>query len=281
MAVIGRRIPFYIAILLLFLVVTTFFLIYPPYHFKQSTINPWLGPSIAIVLLLDRNDTSSVISIEETFENKKKYAQKFGYILAIKKMKEQARAPTWAKIPALLETMEDLPSVDWLWWIDASAIITNSSLPITTNILHQIDSTHYEDRQLLIGYDCFGINTGSFLIRNSAWSKKFLRTVYGPKFLDYPNEESVMEKLIEEEAIEVAEKVFVIKLRILNSLPPTVCEQKDRGVDRYTWHKGDFVINLSGCGNTLNCDNITRDVWRHLGTEGHNDLSSSTKHKGP
>ncbi|CAG8519158.1 10120_t:CDS:2, partial [Ambispora leptoticha] len=254
MAAIGRRIPLVLTVLLLFLLFTAFFLTHPPYHFHQSTINTWLGPSVAIVLVVDKNDTSSVVTREETIENKRKYAEKFEYVLVVKNMKEQARAPTWAKIPALLETMEEYPSVDWLWWIDASAMITNSSLPITTNILRHIDSTHYDDRQLLIGYDCFGINTGSFLIRNSAWSKKFLRTVYGPKFLEYDNEESVMQKLIDDEAIEVAEKVFFVPLRTLNSLPPTMCDKKVKNVDRYTWHKGDFVINLSGCGGKSGLD---------------------------
>ena len=66
---------------------------------------------------------------------------------------------------------------------------------------------------MLIGYDCNGLNAASFLIRNSPWGRRFLSTVYSPKlFKDFKDEETVMQILIDLEAIEVGLKILFVPL---------------------------------------------------------------------
>jgi hypothetical protein len=66
---------------------------------------------------------------------------------------------------------------------------------------------------MIIGYDCFGINAASFLIRNSHWSRKFLKTVYNPRlFKNLKDEEAVMQILIDFGDIEVGSKISFVPL---------------------------------------------------------------------
>jgi hypothetical protein len=74
-------------------------------------------------------------------------------------------------------------------------------------------SSDHEDKEMLIGYDCDGLNTASFLIRNSPWGRRFLSAVYSPKlFKDFKSEETAMQILIDLEAIEVGLKVLFVPL---------------------------------------------------------------------
>jgi hypothetical protein len=66
---------------------------------------------------------------------------------------------------------------------------------------------------MIIGFDCFGINTESFLIHNSYWSRKFLKTVYNPRlFKDLKDEKTVMQALIDFKDIEIGSRILFVPL---------------------------------------------------------------------
>ncbi|RIA81909.1 Glycosyltransferase Family 34 protein [Glomus cerebriforme] len=198
-----------------------------------------------------------------SIRNKMSYAEKYGYEFVIKGIKDRDRDASWANIPALLETMEEYPNSDWLWWIDSNIFISNPSISLSSNILRDVKFPEYANKEMIIGYDCHGLNAASFLIRNSLWSRKFLETVYNSKlFKDFEDEEIAMQVLIDFEAIEVGSKIIFVPLRTLNALPLNRNCSND---DKYKWHKDDFVVNFAGCEEVQNiCEKRFNEITKHL-----------------
>ena len=81
----------------------------------------------------------------------------------------------WAKIPVVRATMLAHPEAEWVWWLDADAVLTDMdfSLPLHRYrdhnlVLYGWDKEVYGERSWL------GLNAGVFLIRNCQWSLDFM-----------------------------------------------------------------------------------------------------------
>ncbi|GBB95414.1 hypothetical protein RclHR1_02530009 [Rhizophagus clarus] len=258
---------FYCTIIFMAAVLISFVLLDLIYPFPESVISgdPWWRHNhrIAIVTVVDNVNYDNIAVVDTGKEvnnnnistssdyfkaisvrNKKSYAEKYGYKLVIKGIEDWDREASWANIPALLKTMNEYPNFDWLWWIDSKLFVSNPVNLIST-ILHNITlSPKNDNKEMIISYDCFGINTASFLIRNSHWSRKFLKTVYNPRlFKDLKDESIVMQTLIDFED-EVDSRILFVPLRTLNALPLNSSCSNDH---RYKWHNDDFVMSLAGC----------------------------------
>ncbi|GAB4815416.1 hypothetical protein N2152v2_002462 [Parachlorella kessleri] len=59
---------------------------------------------------------------------------------------------------------------DWLWLVDADTLAMTPSVPLTDYIDERFD--------MVLTRDCNGINTGSWLIRNSQWTEAMLAAIY-------------------------------------------------------------------------------------------------------
>ncbi|PKY48560.1 hypothetical protein RhiirA4_404540 [Rhizophagus irregularis] len=269
---------FYCTLIFVVAVFISFILLDLIYPFPESVISgdPWWKHNHRITIVTVINNVNDIDiamvdtekevnnnNISTSIRNKKNYAEKYGYKFVIKGIEDWDREPSWANIPALLKTMNEYPNSDWLWWIDSNLFISNPSISLTSTILHDITlSPEYDNKEIIIGNDCFGINTASFLIHNSHWSRKFLKTVYNPRlFKDFKYEETVMQALIDFEDIEVGSRILFVPLRTLNSLPLNSSCGNDY---RYKWHKGDFVVNLAGCGVQKDCENRIKEVMDRL-----------------
>eukprot|EP00271_Cylindrocystis_brebissonii_P013596 TRINITY_DN33574_c0_g1_i1.p1 TRINITY_DN33574_c0_g1~~TRINITY_DN33574_c0_g1_i1.p1 ORF type:complete len:472 (+),score=68.36 TRINITY_DN33574_c0_g1_i1:123-1538(+) len=90
----------------------------------------------------------------------------------------------WAKLPLLRHLLIRHPDVEWFWWLDADAFITDMKF--------RLPLERYEAHDLVIGgskelifdeKDWGGLSTGSFLIRNSQWSLDLLArwALMGPR----------------------------------------------------------------------------------------------------
>ncbi|CAG8446802.1 5459_t:CDS:2 [Funneliformis mosseae] len=251
-----KRRPEFFHVVLLFVatIILSFILVDPIYPFPESVISgdPWWrydpDPLIVMVTVIDEsskdgnnkdvnNLTSSDYFKEIGIKNKIIYADKYGYELVIK--------GSWENIPILLETMKEYPKSDWLWWMNSNIFISNYSISLSSNVLRNVTQASFADRQMLIGYDCHGLSTASFLIRNSPWARDFLETLHNSLlFKDFEDEETAMQMLIDFEAIEVGSKISFVPLRTLNALPFNHNCGND---EKYVWHKDDFVVNFTGC----------------------------------
>lgn len=81
----------------------------------------------------------------------------------------------WAKLPLLRTLLLSHPEVEFLWWMDSDAMFTDMVFELPWDryapynlVMHGWNEMVYNDRNWI------GLNTGSFLLRNSQWSLDLL-----------------------------------------------------------------------------------------------------------
>ncbi|CAN6381458.1 unnamed protein product [Urochloa humidicola] len=106
---------------------------------------------------------------------------------------EPSMVAYWAKIPAVRAAMVAHPDAEWVWWVDADAVLTDmdfSLLPLLSTtgryagsnlVLYGWPKEVYENRRWL------GLNAGVFLLRNCQWSLDLLDewARMGPAYPDH------------------------------------------------------------------------------------------------
>lgn len=90
---------------------------------------------------------------------------------------DPSRGPQWNKTRII---QQELPSCDWLLWMDADTIPLNNNWSME-KLVEQV-----RDKDLIFSSDDVGmLCAGLFLIRNSAWSVQFLQTLWFCGQMDY------------------------------------------------------------------------------------------------
>ncbi|CAG8648900.1 5187_t:CDS:2, partial [Paraglomus brasilianum] len=117
-------------------------------------------------------------------DNKRLYAKRHGYSFVARSMEfaQQGylgRKTVWGKIDAVEKV---LPLYDWLFWLDMDAVVINFSTSIESLLKKfekQLGKREFEKKHLIVAKPVGDstINAGVFLLRNSDWSKRFLREV--------------------------------------------------------------------------------------------------------
>jgi mannan polymerase II complex MNN10 subunit len=260
-------------------------------HFRLS------GPKVVIILAA--NEGGGVLnwkgaqewSIERSsIANKKDYAERHGYALAIKDLTMKKRyshewRESWEKVDILKQTFRQYPNAEWFWWLDLHTYIMEPEISLEEHIFNQIDNI--TERQLydfnplgiqtdipyvdysrnpidmLITQDCGGFNLGSFLIRKSDWSQALLDSWWDPVFYEQMHmewehkEQDCLETLYTKQAW-IRERVGFIPLRKINSFPPGACSQEAND-PRYFYNEKsrDFIVNMAGC-------DWGRDCWNEM-----------------
>ena len=101
-------------------------------------------------------------------ENKVPYCARHGYKLFAKMDNfSEGNRKFFDKFRFLLEVMESDPDVEWVWWLDGDAMITNWTIPVTK----YCDN----DYHFVITVDRYNLNNGSFFIRNSEQGRNYLK----------------------------------------------------------------------------------------------------------
>ncbi|MEL6533790.1 MAG: hypothetical protein AAFQ98_00190 [Bacteroidota bacterium] len=114
------------------------------------------------------------------------YCDLHGYTFIVGKQVDDGCHACWQKIPALLEVLEEYP---WVCWVDSDVLIGNMSIPLTEFIDPRYDLISQCPETFLrpLGWtkeQCYGqmlLNTGVFLIKNSAWSRDVLTQAYAKR----------------------------------------------------------------------------------------------------
>ncbi|EFJ06379.1 glycosyltransferase CAZy family GT34-like protein [Selaginella moellendorffii] len=81
----------------------------------------------------------------------------------------------WAKLPLLRRLMLARPEIEWLWWLDSDAVVTDIAfqIPLAKYAGHNL-VLHGWASEVYVTGSWLGLNTGSFLIRNCQWSLDLL-----------------------------------------------------------------------------------------------------------
>lgn len=90
----------------------------------------------------------------------------------------EGRAPSWSKILFILKALAERDAQgkicwDWVFWLDIDALITNPKIELEAFLKEVSPEQH-----MLLAEDAWGINTGLFFVRNSAWSVDCLTAVW-------------------------------------------------------------------------------------------------------
>jgi hypothetical protein len=154
------------------------------------------------------------------------------------------------KIKFILDTFKDNPDLDWIWWLDCDAMVTNYTIKLE-NIIDN-------DYDVIMSTDFNGLNCGSFLVKNSnkgkAWLEMIFSQRYVYKFYSHPWPEQI---IIMETARNYTEILKVVPQKTFNSyyysLYGSNYGHDGSGLDRLgtsgNWQPGDFVIHFPGYPN--------------------------------
>ena len=196
---------------------------------------------IGIVSMWDENQASLG---EVTAPNKAAYCCRHGYSWLPQTAGFVAARPiAWSKIYFLRQL---LPQYDWLMWSDVDSLITNPAIALE----HLVD----QPADLLITRDHIGVNSGSFLLRNTAWSRSFLDALWDlPSQPEYQSAYSLSsDRMWENRAFmlqlrhpDSRRHARIIPQRQLNSYHPALTPAGPASAHR----PGDFVLHLPGMDN--------------------------------
>ncbi|XP_071728290.1 probable xyloglucan 6-xylosyltransferase 3 [Rutidosis leptorrhynchoides] len=81
----------------------------------------------------------------------------------------------WAKLPLIRMLMLAHPEVEWIWWMDSDALITDMvfDLPLWKYKDHNLVIQGYYD-MLMKDKSWYALNTGDFFLRNCQWTLDLL-----------------------------------------------------------------------------------------------------------
>ena len=122
-------------------------------------------------------------------KNKEIYCNKHGYDLVTRrggyKTNFELRHPSWHSILLLLEILETT-NVDWVFWSDIDALIMDHTVKLESFIKPKYDMVipNQGEGEYCESYTKSCLCCGHYFIRNTEWSKKFLRLVW-----DWPKNE--------------------------------------------------------------------------------------------
>lgn len=198
-------------------------------------------PKIAIVSIF--NDKHKDLADLTWYNNKVKYAEKHGYIASAKTADFSPEQVHFDKFVHLLDVMEKNPNVDWVWWLDNDAMITNFDI--------RVEDLVDADYHVIMPTDIAALNTGSFIVRNSPQAKEWLNFLLSKK-QEYKNDKKWFEQQAVIDFYPKFQELFkIIPQQWLNSYDYRMYNVE--GIDLLgqdgQWYPGDFVIHWPGMAN--------------------------------
>tara|TARA_B100000287_G_scaffold400574_1_gene419916 strand:+ start:7131 stop:7832 length:702 start_codon:yes stop_codon:yes gene_type:complete len=193
------------------------------------------------------------------FKNNKEYCEKHGYKWSGHYgLKDPNRPTNWSKIAYILDEMKN--GYDWIFWIDADAMIMNHKIKVEDLIDNDYD--------FAVSHSPCGWCTGTWFINNNNYSKELLEYTYSKE--DFINHSSgiQVDAAFANAVYEKGARIIVHDQKKMNSLPPFRFFNKrnefrdftvEAGVFKHSatrksfeensFEKGDFVLHAAGLNN--------------------------------
>lgn len=155
--------------------------------------------------------------------------------------------PKWGKIYQAHHLLKDY---DWIWLLDADALIMNASISLH-NLIGNVVETFDHQIDIIISRDYNNFNTGSFMLRQSDWTELLLKEWLLRKdtVIDYNNwmEQSGLISMIEDNSLNMNEHMATVPQRLINSYTNLrACNGKRTPTCEY--QRGDFVVHAANAG---------------------------------
>ena len=198
-------------------------------HYVEAPIMPLSGggstEKIAVAMLY----TPEIASMGQISAGSlRSYAKRHGYRAVISEtIIDPTRPPSWSKLLLICGYLEANPACEWLFWIDADAVITRPEQALEELIDAKAD--------MIVGEDISGpMNLGVFLIRNCPASLALFRRAYAKTaYIHHPCwEQPAVAEAIAENCTGLVVKI--VSRRLFNSFA-------------FEHQSGDFIIHFAGC----------------------------------
>ena len=138
-----------------------------PNLWKESSSRP----NIAIASMF--NESHKDLANYTWYKNKVPYAGKHGYTAIAKTDNFNQSQLHFDKFTHILDIMNTRQDIDWIWWLDNDAIITNFDIKLET----LVDS----DYHIIMSTDIASLNNGSFFVRNSIQGREWVEFILSKK----------------------------------------------------------------------------------------------------
>ncbi|ORX81302.1 galactosyl transferase [Basidiobolus meristosporus CBS 931.73] len=216
---------------------------YPTEQLLQDPIYP---EDIAMVMAWDQKMEEHWVP--RTLQDKHDYAKRHGYELLINNATDDGRASSWSKIIHLHQAMLDHPSKRWFWWIDVDSLIMEQRYTIEDHVLSHVSQNRHFEKDIVMSWDCNGLNTGSIFMRNSDWSRKFLEDMLEQSW-DDPHKYGEQRKMqgLFHSGQEVVDHFNFIPLRKACAALNHKCDLDNKAENQYNYHDGDFLVHFANC----------------------------------
>ncbi len=192
-------------------------------------------------------------AVELGIQNKREYCKKHNYdFIYVKELPNSDQDALWNKIK-ILQKMLNKSAYKWVFWSDAESLIMNQDLKLeffTDDNFHIITSKN-------------NINpfySGQFLIKNSQWSKNFLKKLNN------------LDSSLNKENENIISKFKTYPARILNSIyldNSNISKMPQNKVKLLKYRKGDFIIHFDRWS--------TKEDLKNLMTTYSNKINSDIK----
>jgi len=229
---------------------------------------------IGLVSYCNYNDSATKLRVLSG-SNKRAYADYHSYSLLHFEKPFVGNAHPWMN--KLIAVQENLANYDWLFWVDCDLFFMNPQRTVDALIRTALDRN--PEASMIVAEDGMMLNSGAFLLRNNAWSAKFLsKTV---DLLAAPMPYSFQHMPWHEQAplIYLAlvpyllnglgangeapldpstslsngydPRVVLVDQRAMNAYPPDVVERTKHAMSHGGYAEGDMVISFNGCSSII------------------------------
>lgn len=167
--------------------------------------------------------------------NKIEYCKKHGYdFIEDESVYDKTKPIPWSK---LLLIEKYLPLYDYVVWMDSDMYIMNMDIRLESFIEKMAYSTNPTcgERDIMCGSDWKMLNTGTLFVKNSEFSKKFLRSVFEHTEYEVTGnwEQDAFIDLFHKNFMNCKEKILVAKPQDFNSY-------------WFNYYDGQFILHFAG-----------------------------------
>ncbi len=233
-------------------------------------LNDEKNPKICICSYYTKNIASYSMKTEKINRN---YAKKHGYDYLVyhEDNIRSDRAPLWNKLLAIEKSLNELNyenrKYDFVFWIDSDAYFNQDEIKLEKFILPEKDFYICDDDSQSIA------NTGTFLLRNSVWSREFIKHWWKSGEQSYFadrkfHEQTILDGLLSCDMLGINKKLAYFKSEEFNSKPICIKKQRDR------WNET-FVVHLMA----LNFDKRNELIDKKLESDKHLLIGSKEQTK--
>ncbi|KAL1792408.1 hypothetical protein ACET3X_008915 [Alternaria dauci] len=225
------------------------------------------GPPVVVVTVIDPK--ADPVWMQKIKSNREEYAKRHGYLTFFPTNDQYpiSNSPaSWSRVPGIRHAMTLHPTSTFFWYLDASALIMNTALPIHTHLLtpakletHMITNAPVVppdsviktfanlkgDRiDFVVTQDKDGLAPSSFVVRNGEWAKFFLDAWFDPIYRSYnfqKAETHALEHIVQWHGTILA-KLAMVPQNLINAYATGPAAEKDG-----QYKDGDLVANFPGC----------------------------------